>query len=327
MKKITFYLILLLAISSCEKETSVDGNGVLINATGSLLDSAQNCQSIIINGIYKKDSTLTYQNNIVVSINITTTGNYTIYTDTVNGYYFYVQGYAYTTGLKAITVKGFGKPIASVDANFKIHFGNSICYFKVKDDVPFVSNGTSNDYFPTTNLSHWTYFIPTISDTAIVAVLPLEKNIAGNVYKNFQLKIPLAFKIDTLYYRKDGFGNYYKYDTIGTGPKVEFQFLKDYANVGATWSSPIVNGSWQATTTSVKYFFTIIDKNITKTFGSNSFDSVINIKQETQYLLNGTFETKYTSEFSYAKKIGLVNVNQVFGATNINSPVKNYLIK
>ena len=326
MKQLFIYTILLFTLVSCEKETSLEGDGNTKYAAGTLLDSANNCKNIIVNGSYRKDSVLTPFNNIVVNVTFTAVGNFTIYSDTVNGYYFYLKGYAYATGPQLITLAGTGKPLANVDAHFTLHFDGDICHFISKTYTQVIANGTANDYFPTTNFSTWVYDNNIINDTSVTKVLGLDKNIFGNNFRKFLLQIPKLALSDTLYYRKDGFGNYYQYDTVGTGPKVEYQILKDYATVGATWESPVVTGTYNAAPTDVKYLFTLTRKNVKRTIGANTIDSIMVVQAETQYNISGTFTTTNTIEYSYAKKIGLVQVKQTGAVLNLNSNIRNWQV-
>lgn len=326
MKKIIIYFFILFLATSCEKEFSEDNNGILQNAQGTLFDSANNCQRITVNGDYRKDSVLTTQNNIVVQVNFSNIGNFVIYTDTVNGYYFYLKGYAYATGVQQLTLKGFGKPLANVDANFTLHFAGDLCYFTSKTYTQVLTNGTASDYFPTTNFSSWSYDNNFTADTIISQVIGIDKNFFGNNFRAFSVKVPTLSKTDTSYYRKDGFGNYYAYDTIATGPKTEFQFLKDYASVGATWESPVVKGVYNAAPTDVKYLFTLLRKNVKRTIGANTIDSIIIVQSETQYLVSGTFTTTNTIEYAYAKKIGLVQAKQTSAALNLVNNVRYWKV-
>ena len=328
MKNIFLYIVLLVMLVSCEKEYSIENPGGIVNtATGTLQDSAGNCQAIEMQGIYKENVALTSENFIKANINFTAIGNFRIYTDTVNGYYFNVENYAFSTGLKTITIYGAGKPIMPVDAHFKLHFGSSVCYFTVKNNASITTQpATNNDYFPTTTSSNWTYNNSTIMDTAIISILPVDRTINGNIYRQFALYVPKLLAADTLYYRKDGFGSYYRYYAIGSGPKTDFIFLKDFAAVGASWDSPTVTGSLSGTPTDVKYHFTIVDKNVTAIIGAFTIDSIITVKEETQYFESGAFNTKNTFIYSYAKKKGLVDLNQQNAIPNITAPVTRWNI-
>lgn len=328
MKKFLLYTFLLVVLVACEKEYSTESpNGVVNIATGTLLDSAGNCQNIEVQGLYKENVTLTTTNFIKATVNFTAIGNFRIYTDTVNGFYFNVENYAFSTGTKTITIYGTGKPTLPIDARFKLHFGNSVCSFTVKNNAVIVTQpATSDDYFPTTNASNWTYYNSSIMDTAIINILPTDKVINGNVYRQFALYVPKIMASDTLYYRKDGFGTYYRYYAVGSGSKTDFPFLKDFKNPGDTWDSPIVQGVLSGSTTDVRYRFTMIDKNITATIGTFTIDSIINIKEETQYFENGAFSTKNTFIYSYAKKIGLIDVNQQNAIPNITAPITRWQV-
>lgn len=326
LKKIIALLSITCAIVACEKETSIDGNGNINFATGSLLDSAGNCQNIAVNGKYGKDTVLTAFHNVVAQVTFTTTGNFVIYTDTVNGIYFYAKGYAYTVGTQPITISGFGKCFADTTATYTLHLANSTCSFTIKKYVQPLNNGTNNDYFPTTNFSHWTYNNTLINDTATVSVLGTDKTIAGSLFRQFLFTIPKFSMQDTLYYRKDGFGNYYRYDTVGSGTKTEFAFLKDYAIVGDTWESPIVPATYQSTTTTAKYVFTLKRKNVTRVINGNSFDSVIIVQAETQYLINGNYDTQNSIDYYYAKKVGLINIDQTGPSVTYTSPIKTWVV-
>ncbi|MFY7964824.1 MAG: hypothetical protein ACOVO1_07990 [Chitinophagaceae bacterium] len=328
MNKIILCFIVAFVFVSCEKEYSVENGGPVTNiATGSLQDSAGNCQAISIIGSYKQNETLTSGNYLRVNINFTALGQYTIYSDTVNGYWFYTTGYNYSIGSQTLTVLGYGKPILSVDGNFSLHFKNSTCNFIVPDNNGVTAQpNTSTDYFPTTTNSSWTYFNSTLNDTVYTTVYAADKILNGNTYRQFILNIPVLSKSDTLLYRKDAAGNYYRYYTIGTGPKADYLFLKDYPIVGSTWDSPAVQGTLSGNPTDVRYHFTIVSKNITSTIGANTIDSIIEVKEETQYLENGVFNTKNTFVYSFAKKIGLVDLNQLNSIPNITVPITRWKV-
>lgn len=311
---------------SCQKEYSVENSTLNNVATGTLLDSLGNCKEIKINGVYNTNFGLNAANYIIVNANFTAVGNYTISSDTLNGFWFIASGYAFTPGLKTLTINGFGKPTAPIDTRFSLRFSNSICFFTVPNSLLPVTPPTNNDYFPTTTNSNWTYFNSSINDTVIINVNQFDKQISGNAYRQFNLHIPKSNSFDTLFYRKDGAGNYYRYYNIGNGPKEDFVFLKDYAAVGAIWESPIVSGTISGNPADIKYKFTIIDKDISSMIGTNTIDSIISVKEETQFFISGTFSTKNTFIYNYAKKIGLVEIRQENAVPNLLIPVKRWLV-
>lgn len=291
-----------------------------------MLDSLGNCQNITIGGIYKGGTALDASNFNIANVNFAAVGNFVIYSDTVNGYYFYLSGYAYSTGNKQLTLPAFGTPALAIDCNFTLHFTTSVCHFKVLDNTAVANPATNNDYFPTTAISNWTYFNSTLNDTAMVTVIPSNKNILGTLYRQFVLSIPKLSQTDTLYYRKDGAGNYYRYYYVGNGIKTEYAFLKDWAAVGATWESPIVVGTLNGNPADVKYKFTIVDKDISATIGTHNIDSIINVREETMYFESGAFTTKFSYIYSYAKKIGLVDINQENAIPNLAAPIQRWQV-
>jgi hypothetical protein len=125
--------ILLLAIA-CRKEYSYEGGRVPLVAAGSLSDSSGNCGGVTINGSYKTNVALTDNNYITVQANISSAGSYTIYTDTVNGYYFNATGYAGATGFQSVKLRGYGTPLVATAAGFTLHFNDGSCMFTIAPD-------------------------------------------------------------------------------------------------------------------------------------------------------------------------------------------------
>lgn len=118
----------------CRKEYSYEGGTASLIASGSLSDSLGNCGRITVNGSYKPNIALTDNNHITVQANISSFGSYTIYTDTVNGYYFNAKGYAGAAGLQPVQLQGYGTPLVAAVAQFALHFNNGICMFTIVPD-------------------------------------------------------------------------------------------------------------------------------------------------------------------------------------------------
>ena len=123
-----------LLLSSCHKEYSYEGGSVPLVAAGTLSDSLGICGGVVISGSYKPDVNLTGNNYITVQANIISPGSCTIYTDTVNGYYFNATGYAGVTGMQHFKLNGYGKPLVERAAVFTLHFNNGSCTFTVAPD-------------------------------------------------------------------------------------------------------------------------------------------------------------------------------------------------
>lgn len=118
----------LFLFAACQKEFSFErGNP----ASGTLKDTAGNCLPVAINGRYSVDSTLTDSNYVVIKVNFSTPGSYTIFTDSSNGFSFQASGFVKDTGMQSIRLMGTGKPTVSQQTDFSVVFDSSICTFSV----------------------------------------------------------------------------------------------------------------------------------------------------------------------------------------------------
>ena len=131
-----FLRVLLLAfaavffIVSCEKEYSIEDETTA--SAGSLKsDAFGDCLPSSVNGIYKADSVLGTGNYIEVQVNVTTTGNYSIVSDTVNGYYFKGGGAFITVGLNTVKLQAVGKPLNAGSNDFIISYNGTECFINV----------------------------------------------------------------------------------------------------------------------------------------------------------------------------------------------------
>ena len=108
---------------SCQKVLQWD-----IASTGSLAkDNNSNCLPVSVSGNYIADSTINDDNFIIVDVNVTSIGNYAIYTDTVNGYSFKAAGSFSNTGINHVKLLCAGKPLAADTDYLTIHYGTSVC--------------------------------------------------------------------------------------------------------------------------------------------------------------------------------------------------------
>jgi hypothetical protein len=131
--------IIILSLVACQREVVFEDNKT---AAGSLKSATNgDCLPATVAGLYKKDTVLSAGNYIEIQARISRTGSYTIYSDTINGYYFRSVGSVADTGLQTIRLMGTGKPLATGINNFSIHFENSIC--KVAVAVSGASSGSA----------------------------------------------------------------------------------------------------------------------------------------------------------------------------------------
>ncbi|HYM93295.1 MAG TPA: hypothetical protein VET23_04095, partial [Chitinophagaceae bacterium] len=146
MKKLLSWLIIFssfFVINSCQKELSYENGNNL--SLGSLQDDGTgNCLPKTVNGTYIQATSLAPATNTInVSVNVTKTGSYTIYSDTVNGYYFLAKGIFAATGVNQVTLKGSGTPLASGINNFLIVYDSTACSIPITV-LPLGSGGPAS---------------------------------------------------------------------------------------------------------------------------------------------------------------------------------------
>lgn len=100
-------------------------------ASFTLEGAPDNCSSAIINGTYTPGIALTNGNTIVISVNVTTIGAYSINTDTLNGINFSMSGIFTSTGIQTVTLVGSGTPDFSRNLSFAVFAGTSSCTLNV----------------------------------------------------------------------------------------------------------------------------------------------------------------------------------------------------
>lgn len=301
---------------ACSKEYSYEGDPTNFGiSNGTLRDDLGNCKEIEIFGTYAMDSALNSNNYLMVKVNFSSTGKWLIYSDTVNGVWFRDSGYTVLTGNQVLKIRGYGSPILPNIYDFKIYYKNTTCNFKL--DCRGLGNpGSNGDYFPTTTNSSWTYFNSSLNDTITIKVDRFDATRAGNDYRQFLINFPLGQR-DTLYYRKDGAGNYYRYYTIANGPNRDHIFLKDNVPENSDWVSPTVPVVVAGIPQTARLKFTILQKDYTATIGSRVVDSIIRVREDIQYVIAGNFTTVSSNEHFYAKKIGQVDFKQI----NVIAPI------
>ena len=152
-----------LILAACQKEYSTEFPRGLA-AEGSLQDSTGNCMHDSIVGTFyggvEPGRDTAY---ILVKVNVTNTGSYSIYTDTQDGFYFSDSGYFSARGLNTIKLKPVGTPIIAGPYSFNITFDSTVCSFNlnVQDSTGTGlggGGGTVTD--PNSNDSAWKFTGP-----------------------------------------------------------------------------------------------------------------------------------------------------------------------
>jgi hypothetical protein len=333
MKRIIHILVvgfcLLMFIQSCTKEMSEETIGLRGTAEGVLTDSLGNCKNATIKGKYVIDTALTDSNYVIVAVNITVTGKYRIFSDTVNGMWFLDSGFALSTGATTVKLKGKGTPLLPGSSDFIVSFGNSFCKFTVTTLGP--NNGSSTlDYLPITANGYITYdFVGVLNDTLRATISPnnfVYPTVSGKTYYKYQTA-PYGGEN---YYAKEN-GTYYTlgapefeylaiYDTIVNNENIVMPYLKDNiasTSPNASWTTDSLRAGYLTNNTTMVYGWARLKITILSTGGSANFlgtvySNIIKVKREMQFKPDSggsgaTFSTLLSGELSYAKGIGLVD--------------------
>jgi hypothetical protein len=120
-------------LEACQRAYSYEGGipSVTLKARGSMQDLNGNCMNISVYGKYIPDTALSLSNIIQVSANISSSGKFSIYTDTINGYWFKDTGIVSNSGIQSFQLKGYGIPLLPVSTTFNVYFDSSVCVFTI----------------------------------------------------------------------------------------------------------------------------------------------------------------------------------------------------
>jgi hypothetical protein len=124
-----------------------------------------NCGAIQVNGTYIVNKPLGDTNNVVVQVNVTTIGSFSITATTVNGYTFSKSGNFTTTGAQSVTLNGTGTPVATGSNTFTVTALTSNCTFNVVCN-PSTTSPTLNTWSFTQGSRTYTGTFPAGGDFA-----------------------------------------------------------------------------------------------------------------------------------------------------------------
>jgi hypothetical protein len=320
--------------SFCEFEISVSDTASL-NASFTFEGAPDICMHDTVFGNYITNLALDTTNSVKINLNVTAIGNYTISTDTINGYYFAASGKFLSAGLQTVVLTASGIPAQKETDVFTVRAVNSSCNFSV--NVVAVTNVLGDDYFPLTVNSYWTY------DHLVNTTDTIKKTIADSTFINgYWYKIAredVAFGGPyNFYYRKSGtvyfeYAAPNEYTTFFQYKKpveADIPFLKENLQTGSTWQSPEYIDTTATDTFTLRYQFSCLDNDATVTFNNGAFAHVYKIKMLPEIKTNkGVYS--YTTEeylFYYAKGIGLIYLKKILGGfTQQELQIRNWHIE
>lgn len=134
MKTQLSFILLILSftfLTACQKELNFEAVSSDGKAVGTLKSSSGDCLPSLVSGNYVKDTALTVNEKIEVTVDISVTGTYLIKSDTIDGFSFAGSGTVTSTGISSIRLSGSGKPVSAGTKTFTVSFNNSSCKITV----------------------------------------------------------------------------------------------------------------------------------------------------------------------------------------------------
>ncbi|MEO5948641.1 MAG: hypothetical protein ABIP79_17635 [Chitinophagaceae bacterium] len=312
--------------ASCNFTVAVTGP-----ATGTLKGAPATCTPATISGIYINGNSLTAENKVQVTVDITAAGTYNITTNTVAGFSFAGSGTLGVGNNQTIDLAGTGTPSASGPQVFTVTFGASSCTFTV--------NVIPSDYFPRTTGSNWSYeYDDDVNDSLYrVVIAPTKVVPAGtfNIFMSNDGTPPLPALDSSGYYRKNA-GDYFEWFDAGTfvgydNPAwTEYIFLKDNVAAGsAAWKTPVGGfaGTVSGTPLNIRFSYRVLSKDIATSIvtstGTYNYQNVIVVEEKLEVEVtpgmwqDATIALDYYGKSYYARGIGLIKFEALNAANAV----------
>ena len=261
--------------------------------------------------------------SVQIQINVTTAGAYNITTNTVTGFSFAGSGIVAVGNNQTITLYGNGGIATTAGPQtFTVTFGTSSC--------TFVVNVLTNDYFPRTTNSNWSYeWNDDLTDSVLRFVISTPLSAPPNSYSIFMPDEGGGLdstgpNYSAGYYRKNG-GDYFERfnteDFFGFDPPPlwgEYIMLKDNVTAPSTpWVSPGFAGIFAGFPINISFKYRVLNKDISKTIntsidpGGKTYQNVIEVEERYEVEItpgvwqDATSLVGYGKSF-YARGIGLI---------------------
>jgi hypothetical protein len=330
------FLITALLFSACEREISFENGGVLPPVPGgggsssgtsifSFAGGAGNCTGAVVNGTYTAGVAVGSSNTVVISVLVDSVGTYAITTSTVNGISFSASGNFTTTGAQSITLTGSGTPTTAGSYNYTT--GSNGCIFSLTiipgTTVPPTGNCKECEYVPTCIGSMYKYQTDNfgVAGTFTSRYISATDTVVGGLtYSKMNISTEQGATTSSAFTYvncSNGVSTTYAYNVVGVnGTTVAFlriTGLKANEPVGASWSEVIQNQLGEDITNT----YTIEEKGISRTVLGTTYPDVIHVHLVQSYVVSGVTIEAGTSEYYYAKGVGLVEfTSSTFGITS-----------
>jgi hypothetical protein len=314
--------------SDCVVPVTVLPAGAAVDAVLTLNGGPNECMNYVLAGDYITGVAMTAANTVVINVNVTTAGTYTISTALSNGITFAGAGTLANTGAQTITLTATGTPIAAGSTNFPIAVVTSACNFA----VVVTATPSAFDYFPRTAASNWSYQIDgDLNDSVLIRAKPGTVTLGGNAYTVFEFTDDATAGFgDYGAYRKSG-GDYHTYIdladyfAIDNPTPVDYIFLKDNVAANTSWQTNAIAVTVGGLPLSFRIVSTVEQKDVSVNVGGTAYPNTIVVTEKYQ-LLNGaswidiTDQAGYIKSY-YARNIGLIKQDYYDADGTPNPPV------
>lgn len=168
-------------LNGCQKEISDENNSIFNGILNT--DNFGNCFPIDVFGVYIKNTPISDTNGVVMQVNVTSPGSYSIKSDTVHGIWFSNSSTTSQMGNQTIRLKARGTPDTTGNINFTVTLGNNSCKFTINVLPPSTTQAkytfiTSGTQCSVTNLSG-NYIVGTSMNSSNSVSLGINATIGG----------------------------------------------------------------------------------------------------------------------------------------------------
>ncbi len=300
------------------------------------------CSGATFAGTYTAGQAMTTSNTVQLNATVTSTGVYSITSDTMNGVWFSGTGNFTTATTTPFTLTANGTPINSGSFTYTVKWGTSTCTFSQTYSPPI-----SNDYFPRTIGSNWSYEFDDIATDSLYRTVISGTNVvpAGtfNIFMENDGTMPLPALDSSGYYRKSG-GDYFEWvnleDFGATTPVwIEYIMLKDNVAASTNWKTPSagVTIDLGGTPTKIRFSNTILQKDVSISLTTSTsptpvaYNNVIVVEQriEAEFPVIGWQDMSASLGFLksyYARGIGLIKVELTSPLGNSLQELRRYIV-
>ena len=151
MLKYSVLFLFVLSLVACKKD-SVAPTGPTnpvdpTVAVFALSSTTGSCYTTIVQGTYYAGIPLGLSNKVIVQVNVTTKGTYSISTVTLNNYHFTATGTFTATGFQTLTLQGIGTPTSIGVNTFPILPASSACSFSITVLDPLAPPGDNDNMY------------------------------------------------------------------------------------------------------------------------------------------------------------------------------------